>query len=184
MTIRLVGGNPGLSLYATDDDEDRPAWYASIWRVDWSTHGPGSALVLWHAGQPRVVTATPELGGWLAAEFNRKFPENRSLPWPTPEITVAPVTLEWDLAHGVRAEAADVVVEILDPMDRYLVATDEFDLDGTPAGLSTVIFPCRTGRLSIAGEPVPGAPRVVTGPRLSSSAFLADAEVWSDPARR
>jgi hypothetical protein len=181
--VRLVGANPGLLLYAADGPDPRVG-FASVWRVDWSVRGAGTALVLWHAGRTRVVTASPELGGWLAAEFTRHFPEVRGLPWPEPEITVAPVRLASDLARGVRAEAADVVVEIADPMDRRLVTVAAFDLGGTPNALSTVLMPCRRGTLQIAGRPVPGAPRVTTGPPASSTAFLADAEVWSDPPRQ
>ena len=78
----------------------------------------------------------------------------------------------------MRALAADVEVEISEPLDRRLVRVDEFDLGGTPHVLSTVLMPCRSGTLRIAGTPVPGEPRVRTEPRTSSTAFLADAEVW------
>lgn len=178
MSIRLVGANPGLLLYAADGDDRRVA-YASIWRVDWSVVGMGTALVVWHAGDTRVVTAFPELGTWLAAEFNRHFPEVEGLPWPTPHLTVAPVDLEGDLARGVRAKGADVTVEIAEPLDRRLLTVDAFDLGGTPNALSTVMMPCRRGTLQIAGQLVAGVPRVTTGPSVRSSAFLADAEVWS-----
>lgn len=177
MTVRLVGANPGLLLY----DGQQRTGFASVWRVDWSTRGAGTALVLWHAGRPRVLTEAPELGHWLAAEFTRHFPEVRGLPWPEPELTTAPVRLRSDLARGVRAEAADVTIEIADPLDRRLVTVDTFDLGGKPNALSTVLFPCRRGTITVAGEPVPGDPQVKPGPPVSSSAFLADAEVWSAP---
>jgi hypothetical protein len=180
MSVRLIGANPGLSLFA-DGADGPPVGYASVWRVDWSAHGTGAALVLWHEGSTRVVGGSPELGGWLAAEFTRHFPEVQGLPWPPPQITVAPVDLEIDLAHGMRAAGADVEVEISDPLDRRLVRVDDFDLGGTSNMLSTVIIPCRTGALRIAGAPVTGVPRVTTTPRASSSAFLADAEVWCYP---
>lgn len=179
MTVRLIGANPGLTLY--DGDSDSRVGYASVWRVDWSTHGTGTAIVTWHSGQTQVVTASPELGRWLAAEFTRHFPEVQGLPWPDPQVVTAPVALELDLAHGIRASGADVEVEITGPLDRRLVRVDEFDLGGVPNELSTVIIPCRSGSLRIAGTPVPGDPRVATTPRVSSSAFLADAEVWCHP---
>jgi hypothetical protein len=195
MTVRLIGANPGLTLYPpadgdpADDPADRdpadasaadpePVAYASVWRVDWSRHGAGTALVLWHGGTTRVLTATPPLGDWLAAEFNRHFPEVKGLAWPEPQLTVTPVTLEIDLAHGMRAAAADVEVEISDPIDRRLIRVDEFDLGGTPHLLSNVLIPCRSGALRIAGTRVAGVPRVTSTPRASSTAFLADAEVW------
>lgn len=181
MTVRLIGANPGLRLYSTPDAEE-PAAFASAWRVDWSTHGQGNALVLWHAGRTRVICPSAELGGWLAAEFTRHFPEVRGLPWPPPEVTVAPVRFDIDLARGVRAHGADVSLEITDPLERRMIRVDDFDLGGTPNELSTVYIPCRSGTLRIGGAPVPGSPRVSTSPRISSTAFLADAEVWCAPS--
>lgn len=177
MSVRLVGANPGLRLHA-GAGTGRPVVFVSVWRVDWSSHGRGNALVLWHGDRTRVVSPVPELGEWLADEFTRHFPEVRGLPWPAPQVTAAPVAVEIDLAAGMRAVGADVEVEITDPMDRRLVRVDEFDLGGTPNVLSTVYIPCRSGTLRIAGDPVPGAPQVTASPRPSSTAFLADAEVW------
>jgi hypothetical protein len=180
VTVRLIGANPGLTLYAGEDDDTRVG-YASVWRVDWSAHGTGTAIITWHGGRTRVITATPRLGGWLAAEFTRHFPEVRGLAWPDPRVLTAPVALELDLSHGMRAAGAGVEVEVTGPLDRRVVRVEEFDLGGTPNALSTVIIPCREGSLRIDGAEVPGTPRVVTSPRASSSAFLADAEVWSHP---
>lgn len=180
MTVRLIGANPGLTLFP-DDAGDVPVAYASVWRVDWSPRGTGTAVVLWQAGATRVITPSPELGRWLAEDFNRHFPELKGLRWATPEVTTAPVALELDLARGMRTVAADVEVEISEPLDRRLIQVDSFDLGGTPLQLSTVLMPCRAGSLRIGGELVPGAPRVRTTPRTSSTAFLADAEVWCEP---
>ena len=185
MTVRLIGANPGLRLFA-DDGEGELLGYASVWRVDWSPYGTGPAVVTWYDQRPHVISPSAELGRWLADEFTRHFPEVRGLPWPEPEVTVAPVTLELDLAHGVRAQAADLEVEITDPLDRRLIRVDDFDLGGTPHLLSTVLLPCRHGAMRIGGVAVPGAPRLRNldggdGP-VASSAFLADAEVWCHPA--
>ncbi len=183
MTIRLVGANPGLRLHRDGGDDEPPVAFVSVWRVDWSAHGKGTAVVLWHAGHTRVVCARPELGRWLADGFTRHFPEVRGLPWPEPQVTEAPVDLELDLAAGMRARAADVEVEITEPLDRRLIRVDEFDLGGVTNQLSTVYVPCRSGMLQIGGRTVTGVPRVTTSPRPSSTAFLADAEVWSGPGR-
>jgi hypothetical protein len=44
MAVLVVGSNPGLALYDADDADDAaPVAFASAWRVDWSTHGSGSA---------------------------------------------------------------------------------------------------------------------------------------------
>ncbi|GIJ61449.1 hypothetical protein [Virgisporangium aurantiacum] len=172
MAVLLVGSNPGLALH---DGDGPPVAFVSVWRVDWSVRGAGTALVLSHSGRVRVVTPVPELGRWLADAFNRHFPEVAGLPWSEPAVTAAPVRLDLDPATGLTATAADVTVEISGPMDRRRVDVAAFP--GNGLRLSTVYTPCAEGRLTIAGRRVDGAPRV-TG--ASSTAFLADAEVWSD----
>jgi hypothetical protein len=175
MAVLLVGSNPGLALH---DGDGPPVAFASVWRVDWSVRGPGTALVLSHAGRVRVVTPVPDLGRWLADTFNRHFPEVAGLPWGEPELTEAPVSLDLDMATGLTATAADLAVEISGPMDRRTVDVAAFP--GNGLRLSNVYTPCAAGRLTVAGRPVDGAPRVSTAPRASSTAFLADAEVWSE----
>lgn len=165
MTIRLVGANPGLTLRSTTG----VTGYASVWRVDWSEQGAGSAIVMWHNGGTHVIGSEPELGRWLADEFNRHFPEVDGLGWPTPKITVAPVEMTISLERGMTAKAGDVTVEISDPMrEPRPFRTAEFNLGGIPHDLVNVIRPFRTGRLVIGDTAVQGTP----------SAFVAEAEVW------
>jgi hypothetical protein len=161
--VLLVGANPGLTLTR---DGDRVA-FASAWRVDWSAHGSGQALVLWHDGHTRVVTATPKLGLWLADGFTRHFPEVDGLPWPEPEVTEAPVTLDLDLATGLRATGGGVTLELAEPGDPRTSNVDAFP--GNGLRLSNVFALCGTGAITVDGRPLEGEP---TG-------FLADAEVWS-----
>ncbi|MDI1461191.1 hypothetical protein QEZ54_09455 [Catellatospora sp. KI3] len=175
MSVRLMGANPGLTLF--DESGARTA-FASVWRVDWSERGSGSALVVWHDGAVRVVTEDAPLGEWLAADFTRHFPEVSGLPWPAPAVVRAPVELDYDLSAGVRARAAGATVEITGPLDRRLIQAPGFDLGGVPHLLSTVYIPCAEGVLTLDGAAVAGTPRVTREPRVSSTAFLADAEVW------
>jgi hypothetical protein len=177
-----MGANPGLSLFRDDDPEAAPVAYASVWRVDWSPRGAGTAIVVWHDGRARVVTSWPALGLWLAGAFTRHFPEVRRLPWPEPgpALTEADVRIEMDLATGMVASGSDVEVRIADPMAHELVVVEDFALGPAVNHLSTVYIPCRTGSLSIGGATVDGAPRVRPGADPSSTAFLADAEVWCD----
>ena len=173
--IRLMGANPCVTLY---DGERATAW-ASVWRVDWSEHGgTGHAVVVGDAERVRVIAPDAGLGQWLADEFNRHITSvSGGLPWREPDIAVAPVAFELDLAKGLRAEAGDVAVEITEPMDRALTRNDAYDLGGTPNVLSTVWMPCRYGSITVGGMRLPGAPRVDEDEPMSS-AFIAEAEVW------
>ncbi|MGP3931132.1 hypothetical protein [Nonomuraea sp. KM88] len=167
MPVRLIGANPGLTLFVAGE---RVA-FASVWRVDWSERGKGHALVMWRGGTTRIVAEERELGEWLAAGFTRHFPEVRGLPWPEPAFTRAPVHLELDLDKGLRATADDVTVEIPGPpRERRAVRVPEFDLGGVPHLLTNVFMPCESGSMTIGGTAVAAD---------SATAFLADAEVWS-----
>ncbi len=46
MTVILCGANPGVRLF----EGDTVTAFASVWTVDWSVRGAGTALVLWHDG--------------------------------------------------------------------------------------------------------------------------------------
>lgn len=174
MTLRLMGANPCVTLY----DGERATAYASVWRVDWSLRGKGNALVLGTPGRIRIIGPDAELGTWLGAEFNRHITSvSAGIAWSEPEVTVAPVRFELDLASGLRAAADDVVVEITDPIERYLTRNDRYDLGGTPNILSTVWIPCREGSIAVGGVPLLGAIRVDSADPMSS-AFIAEAEVW------
>lgn len=174
----LVGANPGLQLF---DADGGCTGYASVWRVDWSRqHGAGTALVLWQPDTVRVLGSDLALARWLAEDFTRHFPELDGLPWPAPDYQREPVELAIDLAAGMHARAGDVEVQLSGVLDVRAVATEEFPLGSVPHSLRLVLAPCRTGRLSIGGQPVPGqVHRSGTPSRPSSSAFLAEAEVWS-----
>lgn len=178
MSVLLVGANPGLLLH---DGGERVA-FVSVWRVDWSVRGSGAVLILWHGGAVRLLAPDPELAGWLAGGFTRHFPEVAGLPWPEPAYERADVKVRMNLETGMRATAGDVEVELSEVLDRRRAGTDDFDLGGVQHGLSLVYAPCRRAGLTIAGRQVAGEPELGGTPeRPSSSAFLAEAEVWSTP---
>ena len=173
--VILIGANPGVRLF----DGGRLTAYASVWRVDWSPHGRGTALVLWADGAVRVIGDPAGLARWLERSFVRFFPEVDGLSWPEPEVEPAAVHINLDLAHGLRAQAADVEVRVSGVLDRRSFSTDEFDLGGRKHGLSLVIAPCSAASIHRAGLQLPGNPRVDGSPeRPSSTCFLTDAEVW------
>jgi hypothetical protein len=174
VSVLMFGANPGVTLF---DVHGQSIAFASVWRIDWSVNGAGSAVVAWLPGEVRIVTGQPELGTWLAGAFNRHFPEVQGLPWSAPRLTVAPVTIALDHTSGLHAEADDITVDITGPMDRRTATVEAFP--GNNYRLSNVYVPFRIGRVSVDGKPVDGNPAVTETPRASSTAFLADAEVWS-----
>ncbi len=176
MSVLLVGANPGLTLF----DGGTVTAFASLWTVDWSAKGAGTAIVLWYDGRVRVLGADPGLAGWLERDFVRHFPEVEGLPWPEPTVEPVEATIETDLSHGVLARAGDVAVRISGVLGRRTYSTDEFDLGGVKHGLSLVLSPCSAGSVTVAGRELPGTvTRGGTPERPSSSAFLAAAEVWT-----
>lgn len=178
MGVVLVGANPGALLQA----DGRTTAYASVWEVAYSERGSGAALILWQDGRTRLLGPNPGLSAWLADEFVRHFPEVADLPWHPDQPEVTDVEVSIDLDQGARAAAADVRVEIGDVLHRRVFRTDEFALGGVGYGLSNVIAPCRTARVTVAGVPVEGTPEVdESRDPPGSSAFLAVAEVWTRP---
>jgi hypothetical protein len=175
MSVVLVGANPGLLL--TRDGQ--VSAFASLWQVDWSERGSGPALVLWHAGQVRLIGPQPDLSRWLAETFVRHFGEVDGLPW-APRTEVADVDVRLSLDAGLAAKAGDVTMELSGVLDRRVFATDRLTLGGTDYQMSNVYVPCGSARLAVDGVPVPGDITAdPPGPQASSSAFLAVAEVWS-----
>ncbi|MBB4903843.1 hypothetical protein [Actinophytocola algeriensis] len=174
--VILTGANPGARL----TDGDVVTAFASVWTVDWSVRGAGTALVLWHGDRVRAVGSDPALAEWLAQYFVRHFPEVDGLPWPAPEVDAAPVTVELDLTTGLTARGGGVEVSMSDVLGRRTFATDSFSLDGVPHSLQLLLAPVAEAAITVDGHRVPGTVTVGgTEHRPSSSAFLATAEVWS-----
>jgi hypothetical protein len=173
--LLLVGANPGVSLFTGD----QLSAFASVWIVRWSERGSGRAIVLWHDGRVRVLATDPALGYWLSQYFTRNFPEVAGVPWPEPEVRRADVDVTLDLATGLDARARDVAVRMEGVLHRRTFSTDGFDLAGTPHSLSLVLAPMKAARVTVAGRALPGEVRLGGTPeRPSSSAFMAEAEVW------
>lgn len=174
-SVILAGANPGVRLF----DGDTLTAYASVWQVDWSTHGSGTAIVLWHDGVVRVLSSRPDLAEWLESYFTRHFPEVDGLPWPRPTVERRPVGVDIDLERGMRARSGDVAVEMTGVLDRRVSITDEFDLGGQEHSLMNLFVPCADAEIRIRGRRLPGSvTRTGTPERPSSTAFLATAEVW------
>jgi hypothetical protein len=176
MAVVLCGANPGARLL----DGDTVTAFASVWVVDWSVRGSGTALVLWHDGRVRTLGADPSLAEWLASYFVRYFPEVAGLPWPSPAVEEAEVTVDLDLATGLTAHGGDIAVTMSGVLDRRLFDTDDFELGGVSHELQLLVAPVSTAAITVGGQRLPGSVTVGgTAERPSSSAFLATAEVWS-----
>ncbi|WP_146797723.1 hypothetical protein [Agrococcus baldri] len=171
----LRGANPAVTLF----DGDEPVALASVWRVDWSLVGTGTAIVLWHAGEVTVFGDRPDLGFWLASSFVRHFPEAEGLQWSQVRFDEDPVAVELDLSEGLLATSRRLSVRIWEPMGERGFQTDAFRLDGEDHALSLRLAPCRRAELVLDGQRIAGAPRVTEdAARPQSSAFLADQEEW------
>jgi len=179
MSVVLIGSNPGLLLLTND----HPTAVASVWMVDWSRWGRGDV----------IVVATPD--GWLTAgadehfariladRFTRHFPEAETFDWDghVEHIDEKP-SVRLNAATGVRASAEGLKVEITGVLDRRHISEPAYELDGALVSLSNVYLPCARGSITVRGELIAGEPNVGgTEERPSSSAFLAVAEVWTDP---
>lgn len=176
-SVILAGANPGVRMF---DAAGKVSAFASIWQVDWSERGSGSAIVLWHEGSVRVVSEDADLAGWLERYFVRSFLEVQGLPWPEPVVERDLVQVSLDLSDGMTAKGGDIQIEMSGVLDRRTFTTDDYRLHGVPHGLSLLIAPVRSARIDVGGESLPGHIRAdAAAPRPSSSAFLTTAEVWS-----
>ncbi|MFI6478611.1 hypothetical protein ACIBH1_11785 [Nonomuraea sp. NPDC050663] len=174
----LTGANPFVTLH---DGDGAPTGYASLWQVDWSTHGAGAAMVVWTPAGLRIVGDQPELAAWIEEHFVRHFEEAAALPsWPAVQAQQAAVRLRIDPATGAHAEAAGMTVSITGPLDARPFAQADFSLRGVNHGLSMQVIPCEHATITIDGIAVPGRPVVVrTDGRPTSSAVVTVHEAWS-----
>ncbi|MGR6918288.1 hypothetical protein ACU635_28930 [[Actinomadura] parvosata] len=173
----LAGANPYVTLY----DGAIPTGYASLWKIDWSTHGAGAVLIVWTPAGLRVVGGDARLAGWIVEHFVRHFDEATALPsWPAARVERAPVRLRVDPARGAFARAAGLEVAITGPLDARPFALADFPLQGVSHGLSMQVIPCEHASIKVDGRPVPGRPTVVrTDGRPASSAVTTVHEAWS-----
>jgi hypothetical protein len=175
MSVVLVGANPGVLLR----QDGEVTAFASVWQVDWSTHGAGTALVLWHNGRVRAVGDQPDLSRLLADTFVPHFQEVAGLPWSL-QVEEGAVDIQLSLDTGLSATAGPVTVEISAVLDRRVFAMDSLTLGTVAYGLSNVYMPCRQARILLNGTAIPGTPQVEQhDDTYSSTAFLAVAEVWT-----
>lgn len=172
----FVGANPAALLW----DGDEATAFVSVWQVDWSSEGPGGAIVFCRPGELRVLCDPPLLGRWLFDNFVTYFSELNHFERPArPTVERVPVKVDLDLTAGLHASAGDLNVRITGILDRRRLLDSGLRLGNVPWSLCNVYMPCRTAGIEAGGAVVPGVPRIKEGSPVGSSAFLAVAETWA-----
>jgi hypothetical protein len=160
-------------------DGDETVALASVWRVDESPMGSGTALILWHAGLVRVIGVDPGLTSWLSGRFVRHLPEAEGLDWSQVDVRTDEVEIQLS-ETGLVARAVGIEVRIAEAIGQWRVTTDELVLDGVELSRSMRLVPCRQGSIELDGRQLGGEPRVdeaAEPPRSTASLALDD--VWS-----
>ena len=162
-------------------DGDTPTGYASMWKVDWSTHGAGAVLIVWTRAGLRIVGDDPRLAAWVEEHFVRHFDEVKDLPtWPTARVERAAVQVRVDPTRGGFASAAGLTVSVTGPLDARPFARADFPLQGVSHGLSMQLIPCEHASITVDHHAVPGKPTVIwSDGRPASSAVTTVHEAWS-----
>jgi hypothetical protein len=191
--VFFSGENPGMTLYFPGTEQ--PAAIASYWVCTDSPWGVGHALVLWldtgHApsselGSGCILTDNLNLAQVLVRQLTQHFPEFQGVPVNALPYAQARCEHTFDGAcYRVvcRTATAQVEIEWVDVLDRKQVLWPQFPAGETAYDLTTVICPCRVGRIRINGSLLLGevqtAQTAIGSP--SSTAFLAFAETWIGP---
>jgi len=180
--VVVSGDNPGMTLY----DGDRRVAVVSYWNVELSAAGVGHALVAWtDRGGAFVLTDAPAVATFVVERLTRHFPEFEGIDLS--EVDQLEARFAAELGPGglaVRASGSRAVEALWsEPMTARLVRWPGFELGEGRLDLTLTLLPCREAQLSVDGTPLAGSPRVEElGERPRSSAFIALAETWTDPA--
>ncbi len=186
--VFFSGENPGMTLYLPGTEQ--AVAIASYWYCTDSPWGVGHALVLWlGTGQGGIFTDNLHLGQVLVKDLTRHFPEFQDISIETLAYTEAHCEHTYDgTRYRVVCQIAKTRIELewVDVLDRRQVIWPQFPGGEVAYDLTTVICPCRIGRIQIDGKLIPG--EVKTARRadgsFSSTAFLAFAETWIGPLDR
>jgi hypothetical protein len=192
--IFMCGENPGLRLY--EPETEHLVTVASYWHCTYSPHGLGNALVLW-LDASRMSGMTVYRGGGIFTDnvplaralvetLTQHFPEFRGLPVTDLPYVEAVCEHVFDgIRYAAQCRAADAQVEVVweELLDQKYLNWPQFSTGSTAYDLTTVICPCRAGRVTINGVAVPGEVLQANAAdgSPSSTAFLAFAESWVGP---
>jgi len=192
--VFMAGENPGLRLYASDTEH--LVAVVSYWHCTYSPLGVGNALVLWLDASPMsdqdtyrsgaIFTDNVPLARALVETLTQHFPEFRGLPVTALPYVEATCDHTFDgtrYTARCRTEAVQVEVVWEDLLDQKHLNWPQFPAGSVAYDLTTVICPCRAGRITLAGRRVPGEVLQANAAdgSPSSTAFLAFAESWVGP---
>ncbi len=189
--VFFSGENPGMTLYAPGTEQ--PVAIASYWICTDSPQGIGHALVLWlhtslvtNLDQGCIFTDNPNLAHVLVKDLTQHFPEFQEAPVNALAYLEAHCEHTYDgECYRVlcQTETAKVEIEWAEVLDRKQVLWQQFPAGATAYDLTTVICPCRVGRIRINGNWLPGEVQTTQAASgsLASTAFLAFAETWIGP---
>lgn len=189
--VFFSGENPGMTLYVPGTEQ--PAAVVSYWICTDSPWGVGHALVLWlspalatNLRQGGIFTDNPDLAQALVKNLTQHFPEFQDVPVNTLAYIESNCGHTYDgICYRVKCQAAENQIEIewTEVLDRKQVIWPQFPAGEVTYDLTTVICPCRMGRIQINGKSVTGEVQTAqtASGALSSTAFLAFAETWIGP---
>ncbi len=191
--IFFSGENPGMTLFSPDTEETVAV--ASYWHCTDSPMGVGHALVLWlknenaAIGHGGIFTDSLKLAEILVRKLTQHFPEFENVPVQSLQYIQAHCGHTYDgTIYRVTCQisAAQVELEWSEPLDRKQILWPGFPAGEEAYDLSTVIRPCKIGRVQINGKNIDGEVKVTQNAEgiYSSSAFLAFAETWVGPVEK
>ncbi|UWZ39703.1 hypothetical protein Drose_16675 [Dactylosporangium roseum] len=176
--VRVSGANNWMKLY----DQDQLVGHASHWSVEWSEHGPGSTLFFWSSATdnaPRLLTDNLNMAAWLLDEL-----ESADSPFTTKasELVLATFTVHNETPRRFAVTAAfdgDHQVDVIwDDLSAPVWGNTELESNETHSHSSCYV-PATTAQMIVDGVSSAGMalPEDWFG-TPSSSAFLAQSEVW------
>jgi hypothetical protein len=191
--VLFSGENPGMTLHVPGTEQVAAA--ASYWYCTDSPWGVGHALILWLSagitsetavGKGSIFTDNLDLAQKLVKNLTQHFPEFQDVPLETLDYVDADCTHTCDGAYyRVACQTPEALVEMEwgEVLDRKQIIWPRFPAGKAEYDLTTVICPCRVGKIQINGELVEGEAKIVQNDegQFSSTAFLAFAETWIGP---
>jgi len=188
--VFFSGENPAMTLYLPGTEQVTAV--ASYWHCTDSPHGLGHALIFWLAdeipgmGHGGIFTDNIELAKVLATQLARHFPEFENIPVGTLPYTEAHCEHTYN-GQSYRAvcqsAATQIKLEWVEVLDRKQVNWPGFPAGDATFDLTTVICPCKNGRIQINNNAVDGEVQTLKADDgfFRSTAFLAFAETWIGP---